>query len=98
MKDCRHKIEVNCLTPDCRDTCVIEVVPYLFHGSAIVVAGKHLQHHGRGTGVDLVMEVAVDGVAEGRCAAVVFAFQRVLCMTPDDLLRQLRGVIFRHAF
>ena len=43
------------------------------------------------------MAVTVDGVTESRRAAVVLALQSVLRMAPDDLFRQLGGVVFRHA-
>lgn len=74
VEDRRHKIEVDCLAPHCGYACVVEVVPYLLHRCAVVIAGEHLQHNRSSARVDLVTFFAVDDIAEGWCPAVVFAF------------------------
>jgi len=47
--------------------------------------------------VDLIILVLVDDIAESGGAAVILAFQGVLCVAPYHLFGQFGGVVFRHA-
>ena len=79
------KVEVDFPSPYRGDAVLHQIVHDFFHGGPLVVPGERLQHNRGGAGVYLVVFVLVDGKTIGDSAAVVFAFQSVFRMAPDDL-------------
>ena len=92
-----NKIQVDFPAPYCGKATFHKVLHDLFHSGSIGVPGETLQHHGGGVRVDLIAFLFVDDKAKGGRTTIVFAFQSVLRMAPDDFLGQLGGVVFRHA-
>ena len=98
VEDRRHKVKVYRSASHSGHACIVEIVPYFLHRRAVVIAGENFQHDGGGARVDLIVHIAVDGIAESGGASVVLTLQSVLRMPTDHLLRQLGGVVFCHPF
>ena len=78
-------VEVQRLTTGISDAALIQPVPQLFHGRALVVFLEHIQNEGRGQRVNMKMLFLINHITDGKCAAVELAFQRIFFSAADDL-------------
>lgn len=92
-----NKVQINLPAPYCGKAILRHILHDFFHRGPLVVADITFQHHGGGVRVDLIILVLVDDIAESGGAAVILAFQGVLCVAPYHLFGQFGGVVFRHA-
>ena len=76
----------------------VEIIADLLHGRAVIISFICFQNVRRCHRVDLEMLLTVDGVSQGKCAAVVFALESVIRHPADDLLREVSRIVFGVSF
>ena len=80
------------------DVVLVEPVPNLRHGRALIVPLEYFRDKGRRKGIRLKMLLCINDVTDWDGPAIVLSLERVLRHAPDYLFGQIGGIVFSVTF
>ncbi|CCZ20213.1 unknown [Candidatus Apopatosoma intestinale] len=93
-----HSVEGDLRSSNSADTFDIQLVGDFLHRCTFCIFLESIKNSGRGNGINLEELIFVNGVSDRKCAAVVFALERVFGQTSYHFFGELGRIVFSHTF
>ena len=90
-------VQSNFVAVNTPDFSPVQIIHNFLHCLALVIHLVDFQHNGCRHGIWHIALLLIHHQPKCNRTSIAFAFQRIFRMSTDDFLRQVCGVVFRHA-